>query len=312
MNEFQHIPVLLNETIDGLNVRDGGIYVDLTLGRAGHASEILKRIPNGRLIAFDQDETALQESRKRLEKIGDNFTLIHANFAQIKSELSVLGIEAVDGILADLGVSSPQLDDATRGFSYKEEAPLDMRMDKTNPLTAAKVCNEYSLEKLTWVLRTYGEEKDAYKIAKEIVKFRGEKPLETTLDLVACVKAAKSAKELAKKGHPAKQTFQAIRIEVNQEEETLAQMLHDAPTLLKKEGRLAIITFMSLDDRLVKERFRELTRVEGSRHGPMVLPDQIEKPSFGLPLKKAVAPSEEELTRNHRAASAKLRILEKQ
>ncbi|MDY5441746.1 MAG: 16S rRNA (cytosine(1402)-N(4))-methyltransferase RsmH [Candidatus Enteromonas sp.] len=308
---YEHVPVLLKECIEGLNIRDGGIYVDLTLGRGGHSSEILKRIPNGKLFAFDQDEEAMQPSRSRLESIGNPFELIASNFENVKAELAKRGVHQVDGILADLGVSSPQLDDPKRGFSYKEDEPLDMRMDLTNPLTAARVCNEYSLSELTRILRQYGEEKDAYRIAQSILRKREVSPLRTTLDLVQCVKESKTSKELSKKGHPAKQTFQAIRIEVNHEEASLCRMLQDAPSLLKSGGRLAIITFMSIDDRVVKDRFRELSTIEGSRHGPALLPEQIGTPEFRLVNRKPIVPTEAELDANHRAASAKLRILEK-
>ena len=308
---YEHIPVLLNECIEGLNIRDGGIYVDLTLGRGGHSSEILKRIPHGKLYAFDQDEEAMKPSRERLETIGNPFELIASNFENIQAELQKRGVHKVDGILADLGVSSPQLDDPKRGFSYKEEEPLDMRMDLTNPLTAARVCNEYSVNELARILRQYGEEKDAYRIAQTIARRRETSPLRTTLDLVQCVKESKSSKELSKKGHPAKQTFQAIRIEVNHEERSLERMLEIAPSLLGPGGRLAIISFMSIDDRLVKERFRELSEQTGSRHGPIEMPGAIRQPEFALVNRKPIVPSSEELENNRRAASAKLRILAK-
>lgn len=309
--KYEHYPVLLSEALEGLSLKPDGVYVDLTLGRAGHSSEILKRIPNGYLYCFDQDEEALKQSRERLEKIGTNFELIQSNFEHATEELAKRNVTKVDGILADLGVSSPQLDDPSRGFSYRENETLDMRMDQSSPRTAAKVCNEYSIEELSRILRQYGDEKDAYRIAKEIVARRAISPLTTTFDLVECVKKAKTAKELSKKGHPAKQTFQAIRIEVNHEEEALQKMLQDAPKLLKEGGRLAIITFMSLDDRVVKDAFRALSTVEGSRHGPVLLPDQIAKPEFAMVNRKPILPSEAELHENHRSASAKLRILEK-
>lgn len=308
---YEHIPVLLQETLDGLAIKPNGIYVDLTLGRGGHSSEILRRIPQGTLYCFDQDEEARRASKERLQAIGDNFVLVASNFAFVAKELAERGVNEVDGILADLGVSSPQFDDPTRGFSYREDGPLDMRMDLENPLTAARVCNEYSVEELCRVLRAYGEEKDAYRIAKQIEARRKLAPLRTTFDLVECVKKAKSAKDLAKKGHPAKQTFQAIRIEVNHEEEALEALLRDGPALLKPGGRLAIITFMSIDDRLVKERFRDLSTVEGSRHGPIALPEEVEEPLFATVNRKPIAPSERELSANRRSASAKLRILEK-
>ena len=303
----KHISVLLNESIDLLDLKDGGTYVDLTLGRAGHSGEILKRIPHGHLVAFDQDEQALIESREVLASIGDSFTLIKDNFANVKSRLEELHIDKVDGILADLGVSSPQLDEANRGFSYNALGPLDMRMDKDNPITAEKVLNTYSLHDLTRVIELYGEEKDAYKIAKSIVRQREIAPLKTTFDLVEAIKRAKTMKELAKKGHPAKQTFQAIRMEVNAEKATLQAMLQDAPLLLKEGGRMAIITFMSLDDRLVKNRFNELTKIEGTRHGPESLKIDNQEAEFVSLTRKPITPSEEEIGYNHRAVSAKLR-----
>ncbi len=308
---MKHIPVLLNESIEGLQIKDGGVYVDLTLGRGGHSSEILRRIPNGRLICFDQDMTAIEESRERLSSIGDNFVLVHSNFANIKEELSNLGINEVDGILADLGVSSPQLDEASRGFSYKEEAPLDMRMDQSAPLTAEEVVNTYPLNELARIIREYGEDIEAYRIAKKIVASREKGPIRTTTELANIVLEAKSSKERAKKGHPAKQTFQAIRMEVNHETATLEQMLKDAPGLLKKGGRMAVITFMSLDDRMVKNAFHALSVIEGDRHNMMLRPEDIPEADYTNVTRKAIAPGEEELRNNRRAASAKLRILER-
>ena len=305
-----HIPVLLHESIDLLDVRDGKTYLDLTLGRAGHSSEILKKIPHGLLIAFDQDEQAIVESKARLESIGKNFKIVHRNFMDLEEVLQEEGISGVDGILADLGVSSPQLDEASRGFSYKEDAPLDMRMDQSQTLSAKVVVNTYSLNDLARVINDYGEDKDAYRIAKAIVKAREKKPIETTFELVDVIKSVKSAKELAKKGHPAKQTFQAIRIEVNHEEEALEKLLEVGPKLLNKGGRMAIITFMSLDDRLVKKAFRKLTTVEGSRTG-YELPGEVEEADYIDLTKKPILPSEEELENNRRATSSKLRGIQR-
>lgn len=305
----EHIPVLLEETITSLAIKPDGIYVDCTTGRGGHSSEIAKRLETGRLICFDQDEVAIKESRPRLEAIYPNVTFIKSNFANIKDELTKLGVEEVDGILADLGVSSPQLDEGERGFSYQHDGPLDMRMDLDNPLTAKEVINSYSLKELTKIFSDYGEDKDAYNVAKAIVKARENKLIETTFELVDVVKKGKPFHSLAKKGHPAKQIFQAIRIEVNHEEEALEKLLQDGPDLLKKDGRLAIITFMSLDDRLVKNAFKERSIVEGNRHDIALTPDQIQEKPFTLYSKKPFAPSEDELSRNHRAASAKLRVL---
>ena len=305
----EHIPVLLKETIDSLAIKPSGIYVDCTTGRGGHSSEILKRIPTGKLFCFDQDEEAIKQSRPRLEAIGKNVTFIKANFKDLKAELARRGIQEVDGILADLGVSSPQFDEGERGFSYQHDGPLDMRMDLDNPLTAKEVVNTYALLELTNIFREFGEDKDAYGVAKAILKARAIKPIETTFELVDIIKSGKPFHSLAKKGHPAKQIFQALRIEVNHEEEALQALLEDGPSLLKKDGRLAIITFMSLDDRLVKNRFKELSVVEGSREDVNLLPDQIEEKPFTLYSRKPIAPSLEELDRNHRAASAKLRTL---
>ncbi|MDY6429574.1 MAG: 16S rRNA (cytosine(1402)-N(4))-methyltransferase RsmH [Bacilli bacterium] len=306
---MEHIPVLLNEVIELLSIKEDGIYLDLTLGRAGHSREILSKLTSGRLICLDQDEVALEESRKILETISDRFTLVHSNYSKVKEVLEELHIEKVDGILADLGVSSPQLDDVSRGFSYRFDSPLDMRMDLSQSLTAKTVVNTYSYEDLVRILYLYGEESDAKKIARNIVKQREIHPINTTFELVDIVKKSKSSKDLEKKGHPAKQTFQAIRMEVNKEKQTLEQMLLDAPTLLKSKGRMAVITFMSSDDRLVKSRFNELSKEIGSRHGPFLI-EQTQK-EFVLVNKKVITPSEEELSRNHRAASAKLRVIER-
>lgn len=305
-----HVPVLLEEAIASLNLKENGTYVDLTLGRAGHSLAILSKIPQGTLIAFDRDPIAIEESSRRIQEAGySNYRLIRANFADAKAELASLGIEQVDGILADLGVSSPQFDEASRGFSYREEGPLDMRMDPSSPLTAYRIVNTYSQKQIEDILFLYGEEKEARCIAYAICKARQKKPIETTLELSSIILSAKSPKERAKKGHPAKQSFQAIRIAVNGEEEALTALLNDGPALLKEGGRLSIITFMSLDDRLVKQAFRRLTTVEGSRHGPALRPEDIPTPDFELATKKPIAPSPEELERNPRAASAKLRTL---
>ena len=307
---MKHVSVLLEEAIESLAIKPEGTYVDLTLGRAGHSREILKRIPQGHLYCFDKDATALTESKPRLEEVGTNFTLIQSDFSHFKEELEARGVSKVDGILADLGVSSPQFDDPSRGFSYRYDARLDMRMDQSQRLDAYEVVNHYPFEKLLQVLRDYGEDPDAYRIAIEIDKRRSLAPIETTFQLVDIIKAAKPAKALAKKGHPAKQTFQALRIEVNGEEDALEALLQDGPDLLKEDGRLSIITFMSLDDRLVKRRFASLATVEGSRHG-FLRPEEIEAPEFDLPSKKAILPSEEEMVENPRSISAKLRTLRK-
>lgn len=306
-----HVSVLLAEAIDGLAIKPNGIYVDLTLGRAGHSKQILSRLEEGWLYGFDLDATAIAESQATLSQISDRFTLIHSSFASLKEELAKRGVTQVDGILADLGVSSPQFDDPSRGFSYRYDSRLDMRMDVSAPLSAYEVVNSYSPKELLRVLYDYGEEPDAKAIVKTIVKARENHPIETTGQLVELVKASKSMKTLAKKGHPAKQTFQALRIEVNGESKALEQMLQDAPELLKVGGRLAIITFMSLDDRATKRRFQELSTVEVSRHDIALRPEDLPSPEFELVHKKPILPSEEELKDNPRSASAKLRILER-
>ena len=305
----KHVSVLLEPSIEALDIHEDGTYVDLTLGRAGHSAEILKKLKRGHLYAFDLDERAIEQSQGRLSAISENFTLIHASFASLKDELESRGVSKVDGILADLGVSSPQFDDGSRGFSYRFDAKLDMRMDTSQRLSAYEVVNGYDEMELCRVLREYGEEPDARAIARNIVKARAKSPIVTTFDLVEIVKASKSPKVLAKKGHPAKQTFQALRIEVNGEATALNQMLLDAPSMLKVGGRLAVITFMSLDDRATKQRFHDLSTIEGSRHGIILRPEEMSKPSFSLLTRKPILPSEEELADNPRSASAKLRVL---
>lgn len=307
MND-KHIPVLLHEAIENLAIKEDGIYVDLTLGRGGHSEEILKRIPRGTLIGIDQDETAIKESEERLRKVSNNFTLIHDNFVNILTILKDLGIDKVDGILADLGVSSPQFDDPDRGFSYRYDSELDMRMDLSQSLTAKEIVNNYSLEQLNRIFRDYGEEKYSYSIAKNIVKAREAAPINTTFELVEIIKKSKPQKELKKVGHPAKQVFQALRIATNDELGVLEKVLQIAPQLLKKEGRLVIITFHSLEDRLVKQAFKELSVVEGNRYD---LPIKNVEKDFYLPNRGAILPKEEEIANNHRSVSAKLRVLAK-
>ena len=307
---MEHVSVLLHEAVDSLAVKPDGIYVDLTLGRAGHSSLILSQLTSGHLYGFDLDETAIEESRKKLEAINpSSFTLIHGSFATLKSALAEHGVTQVDGILADLGVSSPQFDDGERGFSYRYDARLDMRMDRSSPLTAYEVVNTYEERRLADILSTYGDEPDSRRIASAIVKARANKPIETTFDLVEVIKRAKPAKALSKKGHPAKQAFQALRIEVNGELDSLKKMLDDAPGMLRSGGRLSIITFMSLDDRVVKQTFHRLTVIEGSRHGVTAYPQEIARPDYETLTRKPILPSEEELASNPRSASAKLRVL---
>ncbi len=304
-----HVPVLLKEVIDGLNIKKDGVYLDLTLGRAGHSSEIISRLsPEGLLIGVDQDDEAIEYSKTRLSKISDNFVLVRDNFVNIDEILEKLNIDIVDGILMDLGVSSPQFDDQSRGFSYRFDSELDMRMDKRNPLTAKKIVNEYSLEELTKIFQEYGEEKYSYSIAKSIIKEREKKEISTTFELVEIIKRSKPAKELKKVGHPAKQIFQALRIEVNDEINVLERTLDKAINHLNKGGRLAVITFHSGEDKIVKHLFKDLTVVEGNRND---LPQQNQKTDFNLITRKGIKPSEKEINENHRSVSSVLRIIEK-
>ena len=309
MANFKHIPVLLNEVISSLNIKKDGIYVDLTLGRGGHSEAILSHLSSkGRLIGVDQDETAIKESEERLKKNYSNFTLVRSNFRYVDEILNNLGISKVDGILMDLGVSSPQFDDESRGFSYNYDSPLDMRMDQRNTLTAKDIVNTYSLKELTDIFQNYGEDKYSYSIAKNIVKEREKAPIETTFQLVDIIKRSKPAKELKKPGHPAKQIFQALRIAVNDELRVLEETLYKATALLAKEGRLSVITFHSGEDKIVKKIFKELTVVEGNRYD---LPIQNEEKEFVLVNHKVIVPSNEEVINNHRSISAKLRTIMK-
>lgn len=308
--EFNHYSVLLKECIEGLNIKDDGIYVDGTLGGAGHSSEIVKRLKTGRLIGIDQDEEAIEAASKRLSEYKDKVTIVHNNFENTSSALMDIGIDKVDGILLDLGVSSYQLDNAERGFSYRNDAPLDMRMDKDNPLTAQDIINGYSESELFRVIRDYGEDKFAKNIAKHIVMRRSEKPIETTFELNDIIKAAIPAKMRAEGGHPSKRTFQAIRIELNRELEVLKDSIDNMIDLLNPGGRLCIITFHSLEDRIVKNAFRTAAN-------PCTCPPSFPvcvcgKKSKGKVItNKPILPDEEELKENSRSKSAKLRIFEK-
>ena len=311
MKTNEHISVLLNEAIEGLNIKENGIYVDATLGRAGHSSKILERLKEGKLYCFDQDEEAITYSKEKLSKISSNFEIIYSNFKNLKEELAKRNITKVDGILYDLGVSSPQFDEDYRGFSYRYDAPLDMRMDLNKPLTAKEIVNKYSLNDLTKIFKEYGEERYSYLIAKKIVEERSKKEIETTFELVDIIKSSIPKKELFKDKHPAKQVFQALRIEVNDELKVLEKSLNDALTILNKNGRIVVITFHSLEDKIVKNIFNNVSKIKGDRHNDYLLPSEIKKPEFKLVNKKVITPSEEELNLNHRAKSAKLRIIEK-
>ncbi|MDD5885794.1 MAG: 16S rRNA (cytosine(1402)-N(4))-methyltransferase RsmH [Erysipelotrichaceae bacterium] len=306
-----HYSVMLTETISLLDLKENGIYVDLTLGRGGTSSAILSRIPRGHLYSFDLDEEAITESQERLASVGTNFTILHANFRDFVSRLKEIGVKEVDGITADLGVSSPQFDEAERGFSYREDAPLDMRMNQESSVTAEQIVNQYSYEQLRDVFEKYGEDPYSKAIASAIVKEREKKPILTTGELVDLIKRVKPAKERMKKGHPAKQIFQALRIEVNQEMDNLKQMLDSFDSILKPGGRIAILTFQSLEDRMVKDKFRSLTVVEGSREGPDLLPEELPEAPYLALTRKPIVASEKELSENHRSKSAKLRAIQK-
>ena len=306
---MEHISVLLPESLDLLAIKDDGIYVDCTLGRGGHSSEILKRIPNGHLYAFDLDKEAIAQSEKRLAAIGSNFTLIHAPFEELDIQLDKLGVGKVDGILMDLGVSSPQFDDPERGFSYRYDARLDMRMNQDQDLDAWYVVNQYPKEELLRVLREYGEESNASRIVNGILKARSQKPIETTFELVDVIKNALPAAILKKKGHPAKQTFQALRMEVNKELPQLKSALQQGLARLKPEGRMAIITFHSLEDRLVKQAFAEVALPKKvNRRIPITSDETLE---YRLINRKPIVASAMELEENQRAHSAKLRGIER-
>ncbi|WP_427338490.1 16S rRNA (cytosine(1402)-N(4))-methyltransferase RsmH [Caloranaerobacter sp. DY30410] len=308
--DFKHVSVLLNEVIEGLNIRENGIYVDGTIGGAGHSKEIVKKLKNGRLIGIDQDINAIYKAEEELEQYIEKVTLVHDNFSNISNILSRLNINAIDGVLLDLGVSSHQLDVAERGFSYKKDAFLDMRMDRSKDFSAWDVVNKYSEDELAKIIREYGEERWASRIAKFIVEYRKNNTIDTTGQLVEIIKKA-IPKGARKDGpHPAKRTFQAIRIEVNNELGILKQTIKDIVKVLNKGGRICIITFHSLEDRIVKETFKELSL-------DCICPPELpvcmcdKKRELKIITKKPILPSDEEISGNPRARSAKLRIAEK-
>lgn len=303
-----HKSVLLKESIDNLNIKNDGIYVDATLGYAGHASEILKRIPNGFLYGIDQDDYAISCSNDKLSKIGSNYKIIKNNFVNMKEILKSLDVDKVDGILFDLGVSSVQLDDGDRGFSFHKDAKLDMRMDRSQNFSAYNVVNEYDYKDLVRVLRDYGEKKYAASIARNIIKYRDNKKINTTLELVEIIKSSVPFKA-RRDSHPARRSFQAIRIEVNHELDVLKVVLDDALSLLKVGGRLCIITFHSLEDRIVKETFNRYTKVSNELNKLPYIPEEY-KPKFRV-VSKGLVPSKEELNNNYRAHSARLRVIER-
>ena len=308
--EFKHKSVLLNETIDGLNIKPDGIYVDGTLGGGGHAYEVCRRLgEKGSIVGIDQDAAAIEAASARLKDFGEKVTIVRSNYCDMKSKLHELGIDKVDGIVLDLGVSSYQLDTAERGFSYREDAPLDMRMGTRQKMTARDIVNDYTEADLYRVIRDYGEDKFAKNIAKHIVQARAVKPVETTAELSEIIRASIPMKFQKKSGHPAKRTFQAIRIELNRELDVLRDSLDDMIDLLNPGGRLCIITFHSLEDRIVKSAFRK-------NENPCTCPPDFpvcvcgKKSKGSIITKKPILPSEEELEYNSRSKSAKLRIFE--
>ena len=308
---YGHKPVLLHECLDALAIRPDGVYLDGTLGRAGHSLEIVRRLTaGGRLIALDRDETAIEAAQRRLADYMDRVTLVHSNFSALDDVLRELGVRGVDGMLFDLGVSSPQLDDAARGFSYKQDAPLDMRMDESASYTARELVNTVSYEELKRILYEYGEERYAPAIAKKICAYRAEKPIETTLELADLIRSAMPAAALREKQHPAKRSFQAIRIAVNDELASVDRMIRGAVPKLNRGGRLAVITFHSLEDRIVKNGFAQFAK------GCTCPPDFPvcvcgKTPDIKLVNKKPILPTQQEIDENPRARSAKLRVAEK-
>lgn len=306
---MKHYSVLKKELLEGLNINPNGIYVDATLGYAGDSSEILKRMKRGFLFAFDQDEEAIKYSNEKLSKISNNYKIIYSNFKNIKNKLLEENIQEVDGIIYDLGISSPQIDEDYRGFSFMKDAILDMRMDLNNPKTAKDIVNNYTYEELIKIFYEYGEEQYSKTIAKSIIKERNNKEINTTLELVEAIKKGVPYKYFITK-HPERQIFQAIRIEVNDELNVLKTSLEDAITMLKPGGRLCVITFHSLEDRIVKQIFKEKSSINELVKGLPIIPDEY-KPIIKLINKKPIIPSNAELEENSRSKSAKLRIIER-
>lgn len=311
MKSNVHYSVMQKEAIEGLDIKPEGLYLDLTLGRAGDSLAILNKLTTGKLISVDQDEEAISYSKEILSSVNKNYEIIQDNFRNIKKDLLERGIKTIDGALYDLGVSSPQFDEDYRGFSYRNDAPLDMRMNIHSNLSAKEIVNTYSLKELVRVFKEYGEEKYSYEIAKNILKAREISSIDTTYELVDIIKKSKPHKELEKKGHPAKQVFQALRIEVNDEMNALKESLEDVINLLDVDGRLVVITFQSLEDRIVKKLFKKYSVIEGNRINEMIDPKEIKTPDYVEVNKKVITPSDEELKENHRSNSAKLRILKR-
>lgn len=307
---FEHKSVLLNEAIESLNIKEDGIYVDCTLGGGGHSKEILKRLTTGHLYSFDQDDYAIAAATSRLQEISDHFTIINSNFVNIKTRLYEHGVKQVDGVLYDLGVSSPQFDEESRGFSYRFDGPLDMRMNQHQSLSAYDVVNIYSYNDLVRILYKYGDEKFAKSIARHIEQERMKKPIQTTFELVEIVKQAIPARARRTGGHPAKRTFQAIRIEVNDELNVFEKSLNDALSMLKVGGRVSVITFQSLEDKIAKYTFNEITSMPEIPKNIAVIPDNMQ-PRFKKVTRKPITASEAELEENYRSHSAKLRVVER-
>lgn len=302
-----HISVLLKESIENLNLKKDSIIVDATLGYAGHSSNILKQIKEGFLYAFDQDQEAIKESEKKLSQISNNYEIIKSNFVNLKSELQKRNVNKIDGILFDLGVSSPQLDNDYRGFSFHNDAKLDMRMDVNQTLDAYTVVNEYDLSKLTEIFKLYGEEKYSYSIAKKIIDYRQNKKIETTLELVEIIKTGVPEKYKREK-HPARKVFQAIRIEVNNELEVFEKALKDALDVIDINGRICVITFHSLEDKICKKVFKEVSEIKKELKNMPIIPEEY-LPKFKMI--KTIDPSFEEINENARSRSAKLRVIER-
>lgn len=303
-----HKSVLLNEVIENLNIKSNGIYIDATLGFAGHSSEILKRIPDGFLYGIDQDDYAISCSRKRLNEIGNNYEIIRSNFVNMKEKLASLGVDRVDGVLFDLGVSSVQLDYGERGFSFHKDAKLDMRMDTSSEFSAYNVVNEYEYKDLVRIIRDYGEEKYASSIARNIVKYRETKDIETTFELVDIIKKSMPFKAM-RDSHPARRTFQAIRIEVNHELDVLRVALDDALSILKVGGRVCVISFHSLEDKIVKNTFNKYSSVSAELKKLPYIPDEY-KPKYKV-ISTGITASNDELHDNYRSHSARLRVIER-
>ncbi|EEK77605.1 16S rRNA (cytosine(1402)-N(4))-methyltransferase [Bacillus cereus] len=308
---FKHVTVLLKETVDGLDIKPGGTYVDCTLGGGGHSSYLLSQLTDGgKLIAFDQDEIAIQNAKEKFASYGEQFVTVKSNFRYLSEKLQELGIAEVDGILFDLGVSSPQLDTPERGFSYHHDAPLDMRMDQDAPLTAYDVVNSWSYEQLVRIFFQYGEEKFSKQIARKIEAYRENKAIETTGELVELIKEGIPAPARRTGGHPAKRVFQAIRIAVNDELKVFEEALESAISMVKPGGRISVITFHSLEDRICKTTFKRNSTTPQLPPGLPIIPEEF-KPKLKLITRKPILPSDIELEENNRARSAKLRIAEK-